>query len=73
MVYPVPAHDALHLSWPGSGPATVRVLNTKGQVLLEKQARQGRERLGISTLPPGVYGVQVQTQASLYRVKFVKQ
>lgn len=72
-LYPLPAHNALQVRWPLGGRATLRLLNAKGQLVLEKQTEKNRDRLDVSALPPGLYVLQVQAPGQVYRTKFVKQ
>ena len=63
-VWPVPAHDRLHLALPaGSGPATATLLDATGRVArpaLAISEAEGERYVDVSGLLPGVYVLRVQ-------------
>ena len=56
-VYPNPAHDELTII--GNAISKVTISNTIGQSLLSKDCNTDRVSVDISTLPSGIYLVQV--------------
>ncbi len=62
LVFPDPAHDVLTLD-PGendSAPSltTIRIYDTTGQLVLERQLQNGLEQVDVSALRPGLYTVR---------------
>lgn len=66
-VYPNPAHGTATLLVPqelrNSGPATVQLLNTLGQVVLTRPISTDRTELPVSNLAAGIYTVRLNLPA----------
>ena len=60
-IYPNPTMGALHISLSAEN-AHIQVFNSLGQLMLERQAAGGTERLDLSRLVDGVYWVRVLTE-----------
>ena len=78
IITPNPAHSTITVAYSGdNNEATVRVLNTIGQSLLQKQSASfsGRNtmQLDISNMPAGVYILSLQTKDHIQAKQFIKQ
>jgi photosystem II stability/assembly factor-like uncharacterized protein len=73
MVYPNPAADVLHLSFPSAEAAYVQICNMLGEVVLNEQT-QGQS-IAVSNLKGGIYTGTVTPANTLsrYTFRFVKQ
>ena len=75
-IYPVPAGSGINLTWDASGIAeSVMVTDISGRKVLEDRFNQkkGKAYLDISSLSPGWYIVQLQTDKGIARGKFIKR
>ena len=72
-VYPNPAKNTITIELPGSEGATVQIINTIGQVVLEKFFSGIKTQMDISALPAGVYIVHVKYQDYIITKKLLKE
>ncbi|MCB9170034.1 MAG: T9SS type A sorting domain-containing protein [Flavobacteriales bacterium] len=76
--YPNPVRDIAEITFPSGtdGEATVRVMNSMGQVLVQKDlsvnATSGTFQLDLSDLPAGTYFMTVRNGGKEHRQKIVK-
>ncbi|RYD97666.1 MAG: T9SS type A sorting domain-containing protein [Sphingobacteriales bacterium] len=70
-VYPNPAGNNINLVLPKA--AKVRVSGINGIATLQVKANSGRNTIDISTLPAGLYLLQVNDGEQLYSQRFIKQ
>lgn len=68
--YPNPASTSIILT--GEGISGVRILQTNGQVLLDKTYAPG-EQLSLESLTPGTYLVEVTTAKGIGRTRLIKR
>jgi Secretion system C-terminal sorting domain/Right handed beta helix region len=72
-IYPSPAKNNITVTLPLAGQALISIINSKGQVVLQKTVNVSATTLDVSTLPAGVYTMQVtQNEKNIIR-RFVKQ
>jgi hypothetical protein len=71
--WPVPAHDALHVSTTTPGPKTLELVDATGRTVIRREAT-GTATLEVGALAPGVYtlvctqgGKRTQVQVSVVR------
>jgi len=77
-IFPNPTNGALTIEFadPIYKAMQIRIINTTGQIILEKEGEIGSNRQSIETdfLPPGLYFIQLFSEGQLYVAqKFVKQ
>ena len=71
-VYPNPARETLTFTTSERAvEGQVRVVNAAGRIVLEKSARLGT--LDVSSLPVGVYQLQVATEGGMQIQRFIKE
>lgn len=66
--YPNPANAALYLENKAEKEVSFYVYDLKGRKLMEGQVLQGKERIGLEEIPPGVYILKLFT-AGVYRTE----
>jgi len=71
-LFPNPAHAELHLVAPAAN-AHYRVLSLLGSVMLQGQAPNGTATLDVTTLPAGLYQLEITSAAGRVVRKFTKQ
>lgn len=74
-VYPVPAQEAVHIVWPASGSAAIRLESLQGQVVYEGRAEVvagAVYRLNRGGIASGLYLLRVQLEGRSYlgRIQF---
>ena len=67
-VYPNPANDVLTISTQ-SEKATVNILNMEGKTVATQEVSQGTTEMNVSTLPKGIYMVQIKSSEKTEVVK----
>ncbi|GAB3531739.1 hypothetical protein GCM10027443_14520 [Pontibacter brevis] len=72
IVYPNPASSYIRVSTPAK-EASMRVLNMTGAALLHAELKEGRNQLDISTLPAGIYMLEVYDGQKLHHQRIVKR
>lgn len=75
-IQPNPGNAVFFLKWPDqSGVASLRLLNTLGQVVLEEKINTlvNEHRLDLNALTPGIYQVELMQGKSIYTQKLIKQ
>ena len=71
LLYPNPAHS--RISFPAAAATPYRVLNQLGQPLLRGTTEAGNPSIGIETLAPGLYFLELQTATGRVVQKFEKE
>jgi len=71
--FPNPATDWLQLEWTGTGEANVRLFDLNGKIWKARRVAPGRTKFDVSTLPQGMYFLQVQIENRIYNEKIIKQ
>lgn len=74
-VYPNPVSDVLNISLLGalSAKSNMKIVDEKGNVVMQKQIISNPQAVDISKLPKGVYLVKVDNDGNVITSKFVKQ
>jgi len=72
-MYPNPAKDILHIDFGMLSNASLQILNLQGQVMLSKQLSGQTKELDISTLPAGLYFVQLESEQHRFCRKLIKE
>ncbi len=72
-VYPNPGTDLLHIITGIPGKAEVRLMDSRGRVVLEASRPTGTMELDCGDLPKGIYVVEVNTSEGRRTVKWVKE
>jgi len=72
-IYPNPAKEVLHIDLASDISARIKILNIHGQVMLEKQLDSKNVSINISSLPAGLYFVQVDAAHQKLTRKIVKE
>ena len=72
LIYPNPAQSILHLILPAQGGATVKLFDTNGRQVFEKQLDAQNPQLDVSQLSNGIYLLKVQQGNDLQEVVFNK-
>ncbi len=73
MISPNPAHGTLTIHTGEARTATIRIINTTGQVVGELTANNGMAQPDVSGLAAGVYIVQIKGTESIRSIRFVKE
>ncbi len=71
MIFPNPAKDKIHVSYPGSNPTMINVWSATGELVFSKPNGPGNATLLTDAWPSGLYIVEVQTDESVFREKVV--
>ncbi len=71
-LYPNPTNDILQLDCSIEGEKNIKIINTKGQVLIEKTFFDSNLNLDITSLSPGVYLTQIKTVNGTSNQKLIK-
>jgi hypothetical protein len=73
LLHPVPATDVLTVTRPASalGPAELRLLNARGEVLQRHSTQTAQEALSLEGLAAGVYIVQYRTATGMWTGRVV--
>ncbi len=69
-IFPVPARDYINIDFPGIIDH-LKVYSINGELLISKQIN-GLNRINISTLPEGLYFIEITTPYNKYSGKFIK-
>lgn len=69
-VFPNPTQDQLNFQSPEQG--TLSVLDLSGRTVLTSAASKGQNTIDVSSLPDGIYLLQLQTENSISSARFVK-
>jgi predicted alpha/beta superfamily hydrolase len=73
-IYPNPATNKIDiLNSELSNGDMISILNCSGQTVMRSVCSDERSKFDISSLAPGIYVAKIQTEGSLYTLKFVKQ
>lgn len=72
-VYPNPAKDVLHFGLNSSEPVNVAIYNTTGQAVANATLNNAGNSIQVSSLPAGVYYIQLSGNGMSGTTKFVKQ
>jgi uncharacterized repeat protein (TIGR03803 family) len=73
-VFPNPASDRLHVRWPQDGNFTqVRIVNSTGQVVLQKNVNSSTTELNLEGLPKGWYTLQLIGKENNLEKRFLKE
>ncbi len=72
-VYPVPAHDKLHISSPTIELTELEINTLKGEIVFQTKIESNPEGIDISSLPPGFYMIQLKSFDKSYRTRFIKR
>ncbi len=71
-IAPNPADDVLYIY--STHPIKSKVIyNATGSIVLEEDNNQSAASINISQLPPGIYFIEVETEAQVYLHKFIKR
>lgn len=68
-LYPNPATDKLTIELNNDANRTIRIFNTMGQIVIERNISQQRITIDISPLPQGIYSVNIENSVQ----KFIKE
>ena len=73
LLHPVPATDAITVTRPISalGPAELRLLNARGEVLQRRSTQAAQEALSLEGLAAGIYLLQYRTATGLWTGRVV--
>lgn len=72
-IYPNPATDFITIEQAVNIPATLTLVNVKGQVLIEKDMDNQQQAIHTSDLPAGTYFLKIKTLEGMWVEKIVKQ
>ena len=73
-IYPNPAHDVLHISYPQNiVDLNCEIIDFSGQVMLKQQFLQPANSIDIQSLSPGIYLLRITTNHSSELVRFEKK
>jgi hypothetical protein len=73
-VFPNPASDRLHVRWPQDGNfIQVRIVNSTGQVVLQKNVNSSTTELNLEGLPKGWYTLQLIGKEDKLEKGFLKE
>lgn len=73
-IYPNPAHDVLHISYPQNiVDLNCEIIDFSGQVILKPQFLQPANSIDIQSLSPGIYLLRITTNHSAELVRFEKK
>ncbi len=70
-VFPNPADDVLFIEREGYGKQDWHITNTSGQIVLQSQTQRQLESIDVSSLPAGVYFIQIFDNISSHVEKVV--
>jgi FG-GAP repeat/Secretion system C-terminal sorting domain len=72
MVYPNPAQNQVQVTLPQNGLANLRIINSKGQTVIQKQLIYRNSFVQLGTLPAGTYWVWIEQSGKRYTEKLNK-
>jgi hypothetical protein len=73
-IYPDPSSEQITIERnPGSHPGTLRIINTKGQEMLQKNVESITTDVQIAHLPDGVYIVKITSDQEITTGRFIKK
>jgi hypothetical protein len=72
-VYPNPASDVVNVSINTDAPATIKIVNAMGQVVMSLDNQTGIVSLNISDLSTGVYTVEVVSENQASTIKLARK
>lgn len=74
-IYPNPAQDFVTLTLGEEAAVDIRITNTEGKVLFEKNLTIGEEgrRINVAKLPAGQYQLEIRSEHARFVTRFVKQ
>jgi uncharacterized repeat protein (TIGR03803 family) len=73
-VFPNPASDRLHVRWPQDGNFTqIRIVNSAGQVVIQKNVNSSTPELNLEGLPKGWYTLQLIGKDDKLEKGFMKE
>lgn len=72
VVYPNPAASHIQISTPAK-EARVRILSITGAALMQVELKQGKSTINISSLPAGMYMLELHDGQKLHHQRIVKQ
>lgn len=70
-VYPNPSPGIYNLT--NFENCSITILSTDGKVILNKQAQTSNVQIDLSSMPAGIYFMQVLNEGRLYYSKLIKQ
>jgi uncharacterized protein (TIGR02145 family) len=73
IVYPNPVTDLVNIQFTADDYSKVRLIDTKGQLVLESTIQNGTCRFDVSTFENGVYFIQIESTTHINTTKFVIQ
>ncbi len=72
-LYPNPGKEKIRLEYPEGKQGSASVFNLSGQIMLQKEWAGNRVEIDISTLPTGIYLLQVSTLDTTVLHKLIKE
>lgn len=72
-IYPNPAKNILNIDLKNNEKGTIKIMNTFGQIILEKQIALGKSTLEIEFLTTGIYLLVATTENKKRTLKFIKE
>ncbi|MBT0810580.1 T9SS type A sorting domain-containing protein [Litoribacter ruber] len=73
-LYPVPASNSLNIELPnGFGQANYRIMDVTGQMLQEGSLESEFVNVGLQSIRPGVYVIEMYNSNNVVRKRFVKE
>ena len=73
LVYPNPANGLVNIHISANDNPRIKLINTKGQMVLQGTVENDSCRLDLSTFENGVYFIQIEGKSSITRTKIVVQ
>ncbi len=73
LVYPNPANDVVNIHFSTIDNPTVKLIDAKGQIVLEDTIENATSTFDLSTFGNGVYFIQIEGTTSINRTKIVVQ
>lgn len=72
-IYPNPFENSIEIKFENSSQKNVLIFNSNGQLLTSQDATEKNFRIDLSTLPKGIYLVQVGTGTDIVSKKIIKK
>jgi len=73
LVYPNPANGLVNIHISANDNPRIKLINTKGQMVLQGTVENDSCRFDLSTFEDGVYFIQIEGKSSINRIKIVVQ
>jgi len=72
-VFPNPTTNHWTLEWNYPDKARLQITDLQGRLLREQEVQPGQQKISAQGLPPGVYFLQIRSEAASGSVKVIKQ